>query len=368
MKILHITAWYPTRKSPKTAIWIQRHIEALELTGNKNRIYHLEISQNVFEFSFGKKEVLGNLKYCVSFFLPWFVLEILAILLVAWIFTKERRNRYDIINFHIAYPNLTYWHWIKKWVKTPIVITEHWSAYHFNFGTMKSLPRIQKIFKQNIPVITVSKALGEDIKRFSKSDFPLFVVPNAVSRVFSVDPKKQRGSFFLMLSYWKSPKNPFPLLSAFQRFNNQTGNAYQIQIGGYGPLYDDMLQWKTMKDESNSIIFLGIMSEKQIAEKMQTCMAFLHPTNYETFSVVCAEAVSCETFVIAPNVGGIPEVVADSGILLDSWNEDDWFEALNYFIESKPIGHNQSHSFSFHHVGQLYTQILDKIIHNNFHN
>ncbi|UII21824.1 glycosyltransferase family 4 protein [Fulvivirga ligni] len=369
MKVLHITSWYPSYNNPKTALWIYRHIESLNLVGCENTVYHVESARSLFEVAFGKKELLGNKKYLFSSQMtPWFLLELIAIVMVILVLFRERKSKFDIINFHIAYPNLTYWHWIKRWVKTPIVITEHWSAYHNNFGMASAddVPRIQHIFRQNIPVISVSKALSEDIKRFSGANFPSFIVPNIVDNVFLNNNRVKRREFFFMLSQWKPPKDPFPLFNAFVAFNSKNENKYELQIGGYGTLYDDMIQWKNKNDKYGRLIFLGKMNENQIVDKMQTCALFLHPTNYETFSVVCAEAISCGATVIAPKIGGIPEVIGESGWLLSSWCEEDWFNALCKGVQCDDLK-RESYASKYTHqkIGSLYKNMMESIIDNN---
>lgn len=291
------------------------------------------------------------------------MIEIVTFLQLLWLGVSNRNsiNKADVIIFHIAYPSLVFWGLLKHFYKKKVIISEHWSAYHFNFGVKKTLPRVQRIFHHGIPVIAVSNALGNDIRRFAKASFPLYVIPNIVSGAFVTDTSKNREPFFFMVSQWKSPKDPFPLFKAFLRFNYQAGHRYELLVAGYGPLYDDMLAWKELHDDSNSIRFLGLMNEQQIAEKMQTCSAFLHPTHYETFSVVCAEALSCGALVVAPRVGGIPEVVGNSGILLDSWNEADWLKALQQTAGRAQVTH-QTKSFSADAVGKSYFEVINEIV------
>ncbi len=66
-------------------------------------------------------------------------------------------------------------------------------------------------------------------------------------------------------------------------------------------------------------------SEEQILDLMQRCSVFLFPGTIDTFGLVVLEAMACGKPVVACNRGGVPEIVGDSGFLLepriDSWHE-----------------------------------------------
>ena len=95
---------------------------------------------------------------------------------------------------------------------------------------------------------------------------------------------------------------------------------------------------------------------------MQKSRAFLHPSKYETFSVVCAEATSCGVPVIAPKIGGIPEVVGEGGILLDKWLWEDWSSAMRKVTCATNKEFSVDHRFTKYSVGKHYYGILSKII------
>lgn len=361
MKVLHVTNWYPNPRNPKESIWIRNVINALP-ENVESDIIHFEIKTG----SFFRKEKFKreNLKQ-VIFYSPvrfWFMLEFAYFF---WLFyqfrIKKIHKRYDIINFHIAYPMLTYWHWIKDSVNKPVVIFEHWSAYHFNFGVKKPLPRIKKIFHQKIPVITVSQALAKDIANFAEAEFPKHVVPNVVDRsIFYSDPEIVRENFLFMVSQWKVPKNPVVAMDAFLEFNIH--KRYLLKIAGYGPLWNEMQKWVNKNHAQEWVQLLGPLDSSQIADHMRRCKAFLHPSEYETFSVVCAEARSCGAFVIAPRVGGIPEVVNDFGMLLDASTKTEWVEGLKASVDLPPQKADLEFEFSIERVGDRYVSALKDII------
>lgn len=361
MKILHITNWFPTPANPKDAPWIKGNIMSLP-SSVQSDIVHFEIKQGrpagrrVYRNG-NLKQILvtGPLRY-------WFLLEVLYFLWLCFEFgVRKIHRRYDVINFHIAYPMLTYWHILKRYVKKPVVISEHWSAYHFNFGVSNPLRRIQSIFTHNIPVITVSKALANDISKFAGMEFPNFVVPNAVdTEVFYPDPGTTRENSFFMVSNWKTPRDPFPVMEAFMELDRR--DDFTLAIGGYGPLWDDMRRWVERHNASERILLLGLMSSHDVAARMRTCRAFLHPSGYETFSVVCAEAISCGAVVIAPEVGGIPEVVGEQGILIGSSVKTEWLSALQRSIRDTTRTVVPDGRYSSDRVGQIYYAALKNII------
>lgn len=367
MKILHITNWYPNRQNLKGALWIKAHVDALHPFVSDYSILHLEI-QPSHRFKFHKDNFNKCLQRIVE--IPtrsWFLLEILSALLLGYYLIRLNVWKYHVINCHIAYPNLTYWHWVKKFVGVPLIITEHWSAYHFNFGVKKTLPRIQRIFRQKTPVIAVSSSLVRDIKKFSNSDFTSFVVPNVVdTNIFYYrDSLLPPNVSFFMLSQWKWPKDPFTPIKAFAKYIHSA--PAKLRIGGYGPQLNEMKILVEDLGLGNYVTFLGTLGGVGIANEFNQASAFLHCSAYESFSVVCAESLCCGCPVVASSVGGIREFVNGSnGILLTNNSTDKWAKALHNITEKeicrRDISVESKKKFDKDIIGQKYFNILDDVI------
>lgn len=362
MKVLHITYWFPNLTNDKEALWIKKHIESLP-NDAESTVLHFEIKfAKSFKWIRSKRSKLSQLILIIPFKI-WAVIELMC---AFWLFyqfaVKKVHKNHDVINFHIAYPMLTYWHWIKRYVNKPVVITEHWSAYHFRFNVKKELPRVERIFRQDIPVISVSQSLIDDIKKFAKADFTSYVVPNIVDKkVFFSDERIKRENYFFMVSQWKWPKKPLVILEAFKQFVvNSPG--YKLIIGGYGSQYDQMRDWVIENNIDEFVTFTGMLDEEEIATYLKKCSAFIHCSEYETFSVVCAEAVSCHTPVLASNVGGIPEVIGErEGILINSFNSEDWLQAMKSYSGNQFKFQNNL-KFDRDSVGKHYYQILNRCL------
>lgn len=301
----------------------------------------------------------------------WIIIELMNFFLLAYYLVIKRIHKEcDVINFHIAYPQLTFWSILKYFVSKPVVVSEHWSAYHHNFGTKKKLPRIQRIFRHGLPLIAVSRALLKDIETFSGSKLQAsFVIPNAVDTgVFTrhetlvVDMHS-----FLMISQWKPPKRPDVVIKAFAKLKQtEPDTDFRLRIGGYGVQLDEMKCLVNSLNLSKSVVFLGTLDCTDIAIEMNQCAAFLHCSDYETFSVVCAESICCGTPVIASAVGGITEFIdnANGKLVIDN-TESEWFSFLRNFnsntFNRKTISTNAAAKFSTEAVGNRYFDTLKDI-------
>ena len=371
LKVLHITNWYPDKINPFKAMWIMKHVDALKLFCD-NDVYHIEVRSGCLKF--WVNSISKNVK-SIGMFIPfkeWFFIEIFTTIILIYVLTiKARLKSYDIINFHIAYPLCTYLHILKYFIKKPIIITEHWSAYHFNFNVNKlsKLNRIKSIFTNYIPFITVSESLKNDLNIFSNNKNIIHVIPNVVDintfKYLNID--KTPNSFF-MISYWKWPKFPLIAIKAIDYLKDVNPNIKLI-IGGYGSQISEIKEFIKIKGLEKYIHIKGKMSSNEIALEMNKSLAFIHPSHYETFSVVCAESLCCGTPVIGSKVGGLIENITEEyGILFDNNNIQELITAINT-ISNHNIVYNYSkisqiysHKFSKFNVGRNYYHTLLKYV------
>lgn len=371
LKICHIVTWYPNKWNNKEAIWTKRHIDGLNDLCDNN-VYHVQVK-------FGKwKKHFYNISDTEQAFILfaktniWFLREILTTMLLVYVilFKIKNKKQYDAYNFQITYPLLTYSKLITWILKKPVIITEHWSAYHLNFGTNKELKRIKRIFKnKKLNFICVSKALKKDIENFSGTKINSKIVSNTIDcSIFkNLNFDRIENSFF-MLSYWKVPKDPFLILKVFAKLKSEN-IKFTLNIGGFGPLDEEMKNLVSELDLNDSVFFIGKLNELQILNHMNKVRFFIHNSNYEVSSVVCMEAIACGTPVIASNVGGIKEYVnSKNGVLIEKNTFEHWYEKLfyytkeNYEFKNSEIANFGLNNFSKESVAKSYFDALQYFI------
>jgi starch synthase len=74
-----------------------------------------------------------------------------------------------------------------------------------------------------------------------------------------------------------------------------------------------------------------MLNRHEVIQLLSHATAFVCPSQYEPLGIVNLEAMACGTAVVASNVGGIPEVVADgeTGLLVPPDEPDALADALN---------------------------------------
>ena len=154
----------------------------------------------------------------------------------------------------------------------------------------------------------------------------------------------------------------------WKQVKDQLPNAI-LNIGGYGPQYDQLKEIILDLKLEKNVFLIGLLKPDQIAYEMHQSKAFIHCSDYETFSVVCAEALCCGTPVIASKVGGITEFVNKSnGILVEDNSPDSFFGSILDFEEEsknfdrKKISNDAVAKFSEKKIGKDYFSALKEVI------
>lgn len=357
IRVLHITQWYPTNEDPISGIFIKRHFQSLEPFCDQE-IWHLEIGPNIIATDIHLEKDYKRFRIK-----PWFPRwRVIEYQYAFWI--KRLLKKYHVlqefthVNFYIAYPALTHYNLFRQLLPKNVWTIEAWSAYHFKFGLKQPNRRIASVFLNNIGVIVVSKSLSNDIISYSGRKNNIHIIPNVVDINLFKPAIESRQDHFFMVALWKWPKQPLWPLQALVELR-QSGIIKKLRIGGYGPLLENINQFVIQNKLEKQVTFLGKLSPEQVADEMRVAAAFLIPTEYETFSVVVAEALCSGCPVVASHTGAIPELInQNNGILVD----DSWSEALMKLehkkFDHKIIAEDAAELFSLQNVGKKFFELL----------
>jgi glycosyltransferase involved in cell wall biosynthesis len=132
--------------------------------------------------------------------------------------------------------------------------------------------------------------------------------------------------YFLFVGRLEKLKGPQTLISVFRQYLKA-----QLWIAGTGS-YESHL--RLLADGSSNIRFLGQQSANNLQSLYRGATAVIVPSIcFEIFSLVIAEALMQRTPVIARNIGGMPELVQESGGGFIYDTEEEFVSAMKRLLE-----------------------------------
>ncbi len=228
----------------------------------------------------------------------------------------------DIIHFHVipsagltsaivsAFPGL------------PIIVTEHWSGYLPESGVRLSLPR--KVYTRwllrKARVVTTVSNRHRDAMLDLGFNGRYVVVPNVVDiNVFQPGARERtnRGIRFVHVSGLRREKNVPGIIMATGELLKRFPYS-ELHIVGDGPERGAAeIAARNQGPAAQRIFFHGMLESDGVAAVLRRCDVFVLFSDFENSPCVIPEALACGLFVVAPKVGGIPELInTDRGILI----------------------------------------------------
>ena len=369
-RVLHITNWYPNEWDSLEGIFISEqfkifsHITDSRLVNIKVRNFNSFLKFKYIRYSSNEEGY-----YILTRIKSHKIIEIMTTILLIFVLIKSKYKDFDLLHFHIPYPMLSYYFIWKRFIKSKIVISEHYTAYHFNFympKDTKKLDRIKRIFRQDIPVISVSKALIDDIKTFSYSDFKSIVIPNVIDiNYFFLKEKKIQNKIvkFFTVNNWRDIKNPFAMLDGFLELN-RSGIDFRLTLAGYGKLYIDIEKFVIKNNLSNKIKLLPKLDKEEISNQLHLSDYYITSSKYETFSVVSAQAIMCGVPLISPPISCILEYTDDKSHIkvYESWSKSLKYAIDNINTFNREYISTMANSYLSHqNIERKYIEFLDEI-------
>lgn len=143
------------------------------------------------------------------------------------------------------------------------------------------------------------------------------------------------GKYLLAVGTLEPRKNLQLAIRAFMQLPASFREAYPLVLVG-------MKGWHTSELEkemiplirSGQVRQLGYLPREDLATIIAGAITLIYPSVYEGFGLPPLEAMACGVPVIVSNVSSLPEVVGDTGVLIDPHNVDGLAGAIQTLIES----------------------------------
>ncbi len=223
------------------------------------------------------------------------------------------KTEVELIHIHYAIPVSVSAYLAKEITNIPFSITAHGSDIHTLGVDPAYNPVISHVFNKADGLSTVSNYMKRQIQsKFNyERELEVFYNPIDINKYQKIDSQfcDFRIKFennFIHVSNFRPVKNAPFIVETFANVIKEYPDTGLIMVGE-GPERKKCEDLAYKLGISENVIFQGV--RVSIAPIYSCGAALLSASTNESFGLTLAEAMSCETPVIAPNVGGIPEVI-----------------------------------------------------------
>ncbi len=271
--------------------------------------------------------------------------------------SQTRRIGKNADIFHSMYSALPRFHSVDKPVRMmtiydiiPLIHPEY-----FADGFVDEFrPIVESLSPHRDYVFTISECTKLDIcEYFGIEPNRVFVAPPAASTelyhpvtdlaLINKVRKKYNipdGRYFLTLATVEKRKNLETSIKSFRQVLRQPGceDLFFVLVGTRGWKVNEIID-SISKDTvlRSKVIFTGFIPDKYLSAIYSGAEGFIYPSLYEGFGLPPLEAMQCGVPVITSNTSSLPEVVGDSGILVDPKDTEQISQAMLLLLTNSEL-------------------------------
>ena len=338
MKALFLTDWYPTRDRIYNGIFVREHAKAVRTAGAEVTVLHIpggsgkgrglwameeegdpELTEGIATYHLRHRAVrfpgpFRRISTAISY--PLYIWSVVR----ACRRLRASGYRPDVIHAHVfsaGVPAVV----VGKLTHTPVVITEHYTAFPRRTLSRASVRMARYAFRNAARVMPVCLFLQRAIEAYGvRARFQ--IVPNAVdTSIFhpAAGARKSTGPKRLLFVGNLEPTGHkgFPTLVAALELLTERRRDWHLEVVGDGPTRPEYERLVAASPVSASVTFRGALKKIEIADLMRGSDVFVLPSRFENLPCVIIEAMASGLPVVSTTVGGIPEMMSDEdGILV----------------------------------------------------
>lgn len=217
-----------------------------------------------------------------------------------------------------------------------------------------------------VPVAISNTILMETSEFYNIKNEKIEMIHNPVDvKKFTPENYKKENSTitFINVGRLNKVKNQRLILNAFCEVK-KTVNDIQLIIVGDGELKDELLLETERLNLRDSVTFTGNIHN--VEDRLRQADVFILSSEYEGLPLSILEAMAAGLPIIATNVGGVPDIVEDNGILIEKNNKEQLTAAMLKLIQDNKLrqsmadnSRNAAQQYDISIIAEKYQQLYN---------
>lgn len=207
---------------------------------------------------------------------------------------------------------------------------------------------LDRALKKVKKVLSVSENTKKDlIRNFDIKESLIEIIHNAASDSFGIieqdqceilrESKKLPKEFIFSVGTLEPRKNYETLIEAYSKMKAHHPEVKLVIAGKNGWKSESIFKKVEELGLKDDVIFLGYVTEDELAKLYNLAIIFAYPSLYEGFGIPPLEAMKCGCPVITSDVSSLPEVVGNSAILVNPHSVEDLKNALHKLLSNPSL-------------------------------
>jgi glycosyltransferase involved in cell wall biosynthesis len=259
------------------------------------------------------------------------------------------------LEFSDQFPKKVFWQ-LKWWSATSIFISK--AIITISNSTKSDIVRHYPFARGKIHVTHLAYDADEFNRDISVKDV------RRVNEKYSIV-----DDYILYLGTLKPSKNIEGLIRAFVTIKYKFSDIKLVIAGKKGWQYASIFKKVEELGLKDRVIFTDFVPEEDKPGLFAGAKAFVLPSFWEGFGLDILNAMACGVPVVASDVGSIPEVVGDAGILVDPKNVDSIAKGIKRVLSMTKLEYNsivekglvQAKKFSWEETARETLKIIENV-------